>query len=106
MELVPISGGLRLADRLSRLHLRSIQRPTAGSPVFRLRRAFHESLDFPKLPAYLHDDLARGQAHRQHAERAEEEWQDAAEEQAHDHQWIRQVKSEWRPFAAPDFLRI
>ena len=67
-------------------------------------RAFHQPFDLAELTADFYDDLAGGPADRQHAQRAEQERQDAAEKEPDDHQRIRQVEGEMR--AAPDFLRI
>ena len=72
--------------------------------VLGLCGAFHEALDLAKLPAHLDDDLARGPADRQHAQRAEQEGQDAAEEQPDDHQGVGQIEWQMRP--PTDFLGV
>ena len=72
--------------------------------VLRLRRAFHQALDLAKLPAHLDNDLTRCPADRQHAQRAEQERQDTAEKESHDHQGVGQI--EWQMRAPTDLLGV
>ena len=60
--------------------------------VIRLSGAIHDARDFPELAAHLDDHLAAGAADRHHAQGAEQERQQSADEQPDDHIGVLQVE--------------